>query len=179
MSMPSSPALKGPPPAEKPLMQFFITSAPAPGFDGVWAAQRKWPRTGTLIAVDESRIDDLSKPPPPHEKRDDGAPIIIGKNSWEELKGNPIQIFARPAGDVEEIAASSVAYAEARMTITALTAEKVALVARVAELEGLLAGAVAFNSAKSAGGQGADATPPAPPTPSEPPAPADAPKKKR
>lgn len=98
-------------------MQLFVTSAPAPGFSGVFRAKRFWPAKGVMIHVDRDRKDD-----PPEKEQPAGGPLVIGTDTWEALKGDN-RISVRPAGDVEDIAAVSAAMQEARVRIGELEAK--------------------------------------------------------
>lgn len=95
-------------------MQFFVTTAPAPGFPAVWRAGRPWKKEGVMVEVVQERDDPKAQP--------DGGPMVIGQNTWEQLKADP-RIFARPAGSIEDIASVSVALASARAEVDALKAK--------------------------------------------------------
>lgn len=125
-------------------MQYIITSAPAPNFDYVRRAGRNWPKSGTTVEV----VDDQEDPKQTKDKI-----VMIGQKSWEALKADT-RIFARPAGDIEDLAATSVALLEAREKIAALEAENADLKAHLA--------------AKDQPTNVADPTPPAPPAPAQP-----------
>lgn len=114
-------------------MQYVITSAPAPNFDYVRRAGRNWPKSGTTVEVVDAEED-------PKEQPKEG-PRLIGKATWEMLK-NDQRIFARPVGDVEDIAAASVALVEARARIADLEAE-------VADLKVKLGGQAAAPKSKA------------------------------
>jgi hypothetical protein len=103
-------------------MQYLITSAPAQSFGHVRRAGRNWPKNGTLVEV----IDDAKDP----QTQPNGGPMIIGQETWKQLKDD-VRIFARPAGDIEDIAAQSVALVEARERIAVLEAENAALRAQI------------------------------------------------
>lgn len=107
-------------------MEYIITSAPAPNFDYVRRAGRNWPKSGTKIEVAESAED-------PKQTRE--GVVIIGQKSWEALKADN-RIFARPAGDIEDIAAASVALVEARERIAALETENADLKVQLAAAKG-------------------------------------------
>jgi hypothetical protein len=111
-------------------MQYFITSAPAVGFNSVWRAGRPWPKNGILIEFRKDLGEDL-----PAKEQPEKGPLIIGKKTWEALKGDN-RIFARPAGDIEDIAQASAALADAKARIRALEDENAALLAENAKLKG-------------------------------------------
>lgn len=107
-------------------MQYVITSAPAPNFDYVRRAGRNWPKSGTTVEVVDSDED---------PKQTKEGIVSIGKKSWEALKADT-RIFARPAGDIDDIAGTSVALVEAREKIAALEKENVDLRAQLAAAKG-------------------------------------------
>lgn len=111
-------------------MQYFVTSAPAIGFNSVWRAKRPWPRSGLLVEVRK----DLEEDPPAKEQPEKG-PLIIGNKTWEALKGDN-RIFARPAGDIEDIAQASAALADAKERIKTLEEANTALLEENAKLKG-------------------------------------------
>jgi hypothetical protein len=111
-------------------MQYFITSAPAIGFNSCWRAGRPWPKNGKLVELRKDLDDDL-----PAKEQPEKGPLIIGKKTWEALKGDP-RIFARPAGDIEDIAQASAALADARTRIKGLEEEIAVLTAENAKLKG-------------------------------------------
>jgi hypothetical protein len=104
-------------------MQYLITSAPAQSFGHVRRAGRNWPKNGTLVEV----IDDAKDP----QTQPNGGPMLIGQETWKSLKED-VRIFARPAGDIEDIAAQSVALVQATERIKALEEENASLRAQLA-----------------------------------------------
>lgn len=102
-------------------MQMFVTSSPALGFNYVWRGGIAWPKDGMMVFVDEKIQDD-----PAADKQPKDAPRVIGSKTWKALKGDS-RIFARPAGDIEDIAKTSAALAAANARIAELESDVKAL----------------------------------------------------
>lgn len=99
-------------------MRYLVSGRPSiGGRDSVTRAGRHWTREGTLVEVADSDDD-----PPADPKPEKGAPLRIGKKSWEALKADKILIQITTEG-------------EAATDDLALREENLALKARVVELE--------------------------------------------